>query len=133
MGKVLIIDDDDAFLRLLEGHIHSRYPMLDVVTCRNPVEALRLVTENPELLLVDLEMPLLDGGKVVQFAVDAGIDRRRIIILSSRDAEYLHDRFPLGTCLAVMNKYEAGQKAVLDMVLSSLEKKSTQNQNQVNT
>lgn len=131
MGKILIIDDDEAFLRLLATHIQNRYPMLEVVTCRNPVEALRLVAENPELLLVDLEMPQLDGGKIVQFAVDAGIDRKRIIILSSRDADYLHERFPLGTCLAVMNKYEAAQKAVLDMVLSSLEKKSVQNQNRM--
>lgn len=126
MGKILIVDDDDSFLRLFGTQIQNRYPTLQVVTCRNPVEALRLLNEKPELLLVDLEMPLLDGSKIVQFAVDCGFDRRRIIILSSRDADYLHERFPLGTCLAVMNKYESGQQAVLDMVLSSLEKKTQQ-------
>lgn len=54
------------------------------------------------------------------------MDRNRIIVLSSRDVDYLHQHFPLGTCLAVMNKYEAGQKAVLDMVLGSLQRKTSE-------
>jgi CheY-like chemotaxis protein len=123
VGKVLIIDDDHSFLKLLSGYIAESYPNLEVETCQDPVVALRKVLENPELLLVDLEMPSFDGGKVIKYAVEAGYDRRRIILLSSRDAEYLHERFPLGTCLAVMNKHEAGQRAVLDMVLSALQKK----------
>ncbi|MRR07790.1 MAG: histidine kinase, partial [Deltaproteobacteria bacterium] len=39
--------------------------------------------------------------------------------------DFLHEQFPLGTCLAVMNKYEARQKAVLDMVFSSLQRKAS--------
>jgi hypothetical protein len=30
----------------------------------------------------------------------------------------------MGTCLAVLNKYEAKQKAVLDMIFNSLSKKA---------
>ena len=63
-------------------------------------------------------------GNVLARMKDKGIDKSRIIILSGRDAEYLHKRFPMGRCLAVLNKHEARQKAVLDMVFDALQKKS---------
>jgi hypothetical protein len=72
---------------------------------------------------VDLEMPKLDGTKIFKYATDAGIDKNRIVILSGREADYLHEKFPMGTCLAVLNKYEARQKSVLDMIFSSLQEK----------
>lgn len=124
MGKILIIDDDANFLKILCRYIREYYPLLHVETCTNPVQALAVIREKDlDLLLVDLEMPTLDGAKIFKFATDSGIDKNRIVILSGRDADYLHEHFPLGTCLAVLNKYEARQKTVLDMIFSSLQKK----------
>jgi CheY-like chemotaxis protein len=80
--------------------------------------------EAPQLLLVDLEMPALDGAKVFRYATEAGMDKNRIVIISGRESDYLHEHFPLGTCLAVLNKYEVRQKAVLDMIFNSLEQKA---------
>ena len=77
-----------------------------------------------DLLLVDLEMPALDGTKIFSFAVSIGMDKNRIVILSGRDSDYLHEQFPMGTCLAVLNKYEVKQKAVLDMIFSSMQRKA---------
>jgi hypothetical protein len=51
------------------------------------------------------------------------VSKNRIIILSGRDADYLHERFPMGSCLAVLNKLEAQQENALDMIFSSLEQK----------
>ena len=91
----------------------------------NPVKALNAIREKIiDLLLVDLEMPMLDGAKIFKYATEAGIDKNRIVILSGRDADYLHEHFPMGTCLAVLNKYEAKQKAVLDMIFSSMQRKA---------
>ena len=45
------------------------------------------------------------------------------VILSGRDADYLHQCFPMGSCLAVLNKYETRQRAVLDMVFGALQRK----------
>jgi hypothetical protein len=75
-------------------------------------------------VLIDLEMPALDGMKIFRYALGAGVDKNRIVILSGRDADYLHEHFPMGTCLAVLNKFEAKQKAVLDMIFSSLQRKA---------
>jgi CheY-like chemotaxis protein len=123
--KILIIDDDEAFLKLLSGYICQYYPLLQVETCTNPIKGLATIRHGGfDLLLVDMEMPTLDGAKIFKYATEAGIDKNRIVILSGRDADYLHEHFPLGTCLAVLNKYEAKQKAVLDMIFTSLQRKA---------
>jgi CheY-like chemotaxis protein len=123
MGKILLIDDDAAFLRLLEEYVEERYPGLHVLTCNDPIKCLVSITDDLDLLLLDLEMPGIDGAKVLSYAVSKGLNKNRIIILSGRDAEYLHKRFPMGSCLAVLNKYEGKQRDVLDMIFNSLQKK----------
>ncbi len=120
MGKVLLIDDDTAFLTLLEKYVARRYPGLTILTCDDSIKCLAAITEDLDLLLVDLEMPGLDGSKILAYAVSRGVSKNRIIILSGYDADYLHDRFPMGSCLAVLNKYEIQQENVLDMIFSSL-------------
>lgn len=124
MGKILIIDDNQAFLDYLADYIREFYPRLQVETCTDPFKGLAAIRNSDvDLLLVDMEMPRLDGTKVFRYATEAGIDKNRIVIISGREADYLHEHFPLGTCLAVLNKYETRQKAVLDMIFSSLERK----------
>jgi CheY-like chemotaxis protein len=124
MKKILLIDDNAAFLKLLEEYVEERYPGLKVTTCNDPIKCLGNITVDLDLLLVDLEMPGLDGSKILSYAVSRGVNKNRIVILSGRDAEYLHDRFPMGSCLAVLNKFEGKQRDVLDMIFNSLQQKS---------
>ncbi len=123
MQKVLMIDDDQLFLDYIEDYVHARYPALEFTTCLDPIRGLAAIHDELALLLLDLEMPGLDGRKMLGYAVAKGVGRNRIIILSGRDAEYLHKQFPMGSCLAVLNKHEMRQKAVLDMIFSSLHEK----------
>ena len=124
MNKVLIIDDDPGFTSLLESYIHDICPLLKVEICNNPVAALSLIMKGDnELILIDLEMPALDGMKVYKYATDAGVQKSRIVILSARDPNYLREFFPMGSCLAVLNKFEAKQKEVLGMILKSIQSK----------
>ncbi len=125
MGRILLIDDDPAFTRFLGDYILENYPLLQVDIRNNPVAALQSIkTGGYDLMLIDLEMPAMDGLKLLKFAVETGMDKNRIVILSGRDADFLHALCPMGTCLAVLNKFEARQKAVLDMVFSSLNRKA---------
>jgi CheY-like chemotaxis protein len=127
MGKILIIDDDAVFSSFLASYIRENYPLLQAEICTDPLKSLKAVKLGGlDLLLIDLEMPRLDGSKIFRYATESGFDKNRIVILSGREAEYLHEHFPLGTCLAVLNKYEAKQKAVLDMIFTSLQKKAKQ-------
>jgi len=125
MGRILLIDDDKAFSGFLASYIRDSFPLLRVEICNNPVAALqRIKAGGYDLMLIDLEMPSLDGMKLLSFATQAGMDKNRIVILSGRDANFLHELCPMGMCLAVLNKFEARQKAVLDMIFSSLQKKA---------
>lgn len=125
MGKILLIDDDIAFTRFLREYIAEKYPLLVVDICNNPLEALAAIRRAPyDLILIDFEMPTMDGRKLMNFAVQSGIEKRWIVILSSRDADFLHEQCPMGSCLAVLNKTEVRQRAVLDMIFSSLSEKA---------
>ncbi len=127
MGKILLIDDDPAFTRILGDYIDENYPLLAVVSCNNPLEALSTIKRQTyDLILIDFEMPTLDGRKIMQFAIQSGVSKSRIVILSSRDADFLHEQCPMGSCLAVLNKHEVKQKAVLDMIFKSLNQKAQQ-------
>jgi CheY-like chemotaxis protein len=127
MGKILLIDDDPAFTRILSEYIDEQYPLLEVETCNNALEALTAIKRNPyDLILIDFEMPTLDGRKIMQFAVQSGVSKNRIVILSSRDEDFLHEQCPMGSCLAVLNKHEVKQKAVLDMMFNALNQKAGQ-------
>ncbi len=125
MRRILLIDDDPAFTRFLAAYIAENFPLLQVETYNNPKTALHFIMAGGyDLMIIDLEMPDMDGLKLLRFAVSAGMDKNRIVILSGRDADFLHDICPMGTCLAVLNKFEARQKSVLDMVFNSLNRKA---------
>ena len=120
-----MIDDDRAFTEFLAGYIHNAYPLLQVDICNSPVTALNsILAGGYDLLLIDLEMPAMDGLKLLSFATRSGMDKNRVVIISGRDADFLHELCPMGTCLAVLNKFEARQKTVLDMIFISLSRKT---------
>lgn len=124
MKKILIIDDDRLFLEYLSDYVRDRYPNLEILAYDKALQGLAQINADLDLLLLDLEMPDMDGSKLLAYAAEKGLDRRRIIILSGRDADYLHKCFPMGQCLAVLNKHDARQKAVLDMIFNALQKKA---------
>ncbi|MDH3997580.1 MAG: response regulator [Desulfuromonadales bacterium] len=126
MKKILIIDDDRLFLDTLSGYVRAHYPSLEVQTCDNPITGLASINADLDLLLLDLEMPEIDGAKLLSYATEKGLDKSHIIILSGRDADYLHQCFSMGQCLAVLNKHEVRQKAVLDMIFGALQDKDAQ-------
>jgi DNA-binding response OmpR family regulator len=124
MSSILIIDDDKSFLNFIKKYVNKHFPNLELTVCVDPVQGLAAISADLDLMLLDLEMPGFDGGKLLSYAIEKGLSKNRIIILSGRDADYLHKRFPMGSCLAVLNKHEVRQKNVLDMIFKSLEEKA---------
>lgn len=58
--KVLIVDDDQAFLSILSERMRNRD--MDVTTTASPVEALRIVEgESFDAIILDLMMPEMGG------------------------------------------------------------------------
>ncbi|MEE8666563.1 MAG: response regulator transcription factor [Bifidobacterium mongoliense] len=63
--KILIADDDPQFLKALRITLHSQG--YGIVTARDGVECMRVaIAEHPDMLIVDLGMPNMDGMKVIE-------------------------------------------------------------------
>ena len=123
MQKIVIIDDDQYFLDFFTDYVRANFPFLEITSFNDPIKSLPAINSSIDLLLIDLEMPGLDGTKLLNYACEQGIEKGKIIILSGREADYLHEIIPMGKCLAVLNKHEARQKEVLDMIIGALRKK----------
>jgi DNA-binding NarL/FixJ family response regulator len=121
MKRVLIVDDHAIFCEHWKAFLERRFPgAVQVETYTDPFAALRALSPDIALLMLDLQMPGLDGKKVLEFAAAKGVDRRRVVITSASHADHLHEIFPAGDCLAVINKEEPAQQAVFLMILDSL-------------
>ena len=119
--RIVIVDDSPAYCDLWSNFIGEDYPDLgSVETYGHPYEALPKIDADIDLLIVDLEMPGMDGKKFVDFARQKGLAARRIIITSSHSADELHQRFRIGETIAVIQKTEAKQQEAFLMILDSV-------------
>jgi two-component system, NarL family, nitrate/nitrite response regulator NarL len=60
--RVLVAEDDEAFLDALEAVLHADGAFAVVGRARNGQEAVALAEElRPDLVVMDIEMPVLDG------------------------------------------------------------------------
>lgn len=99
--KILVVDDDpdilDAVSMILESRGYS------VVTARDGVEGLaNLKAENPDILILDLMMPKMDGFAVCKELQDPRWAKYRsipILILTSVREEASRRRYELETGL----------------------------------
>lgn len=122
--RVVIVDDSVAFCDLWENILEERYGgSAAVETYRHPYEALPRIDGTIDLLIVDLEMPGMDGQKFVEYARSRGVSSRRILVTSSHPAEELHQRFRIGDTIAVINKTEPSQQEAFLMILDSVMRK----------
>ncbi len=121
MKRVVVVDDSPAFCDLWARFIAERYPAVaKVETYAHPYDALPKIDASIDLLIVDLEMPGLDGQKFVEYARQKGLAGKRIIVTSSHSAEELHERFRIGETIAVINKSDPKQQEAFRMILDSV-------------
>lgn len=122
--RVVIVDDSAAFCDLWTNILEERYgEKVAVETYRHPYDALPKIDATIDLLIVDLEMPGMDGQKFVHYAREKGLPPRRILVTSSHTADELHKRFRIGETIAVLNKTEAKQQEAFLMILDSVMRK----------
>lgn len=62
MNKLLIVDDDRDLLKMLKSYFEIKKYM--VTTAENGVEALKKIESAPDLILLDVNMPQVDGMEV---------------------------------------------------------------------
>lgn len=121
MKRVVIVDDSASYCDLWSNFMQERYAdVAQVETYSHPYDALPKIDDSIDLLIVDLEMPGMDGKKFVDYARQKGLSPRRIVVTSSHSADELHQRFRIGEIIAVINKTEAKQQEAFLMILDSI-------------
>ena len=122
--RIVVVDDSAAFCDLWSKFIRSRYAgAVTVETYAHPYDALPKIDAEIDLLIVDLEMPGMDGRKFVDYARQKGLPARRIVVTSAHSADELHERFRLGEAIAVINKTDPKQQEAFLMILDSVLKR----------
>lgn len=122
--RIVLVDDSPLYGEAWRAVFASRYGERVVFEAyQDPLKALPRFGPDVDLLLLDLEMPILDGRKLAEMARQRGVVCGRIVILSGRDADELHAMFPRDSCLAVINKTEPQQQNGFLMILDSIVKR----------
>ena len=84
--KVLIVDDTEFYQKAYQNKLLSAGYITSVAN--NGVEALKaLMTDKPDLILLDLMMPIMDGFKVLQTVkANPNIQNIPVIVFSAKGA-----------------------------------------------
>ena len=119
--RVLVVDDSKLQCAVWRRLLEERYgDKITVETYTDPAEAVLGMAPDIHLLLLDWEMPEMDGKEVLEAARETGVNLKRVIITSGHPAERLHEEFDDSGCLAVIEKVEPEQQAAFLMILDSI-------------
>jgi DNA-binding response OmpR family regulator len=88
MGKILIVEDDNVIADGMARHLAAA-GLDPIVVGRGELGLARLRFENPDVCVLDLMLPELDGWKLIETARSEGIGTP-IVVVSARGTE--HDR-----------------------------------------
>ena len=123
--RAVVIDDSAFQCAALRQLLAARYgERVRVETYVDPVQSLEHLDASVGLLLLDWEMPGLDGEAVLEEARRRGVDLKRVIVRSAHHADALHARFDGRGCLCVIEKGEAEQQAAFLMILDGIVRRS---------
>jgi len=89
MQKILIVDDNILFRRLLRETLHSQFPSLILSEAKDAEEAMHMVlTFQPDVIFMDIQLPDGNGLKLTRLIKDLITDVKVIILTSYDQPEY---------------------------------------------
>lgn len=82
--KILVVDDSGAMLRNVKGWLEDHY---QVILANSGAMAIKyLATDRPDLVLLDYEMPIIDGKQVLEMIrAEKEFSDMPVIFLTSKD------------------------------------------------
>lgn len=88
--KVLIVEDDKDFSWLLKTNFENQG--LDLVYAVDGQEGLDMAQkEKPDLMIVDILLPKIDGIEMVRRIKEQGVQSQIIFLTNFKDAEHVGD------------------------------------------
>jgi CheY-like chemotaxis protein len=81
--SVLLVDDDEAYLRSFKKSLHRTDRTLDLHTCTSGYDALIFIgARHPNVVILDIFMPGLDGVEVCQ-RIKANPDTQDVMVIAN--------------------------------------------------
>ena len=94
-ATVLVIDDNEVNLRLMRAYLQAE--PYQVVSCNDPQEAVdRIEREPPDLVLLDLMMPVLDGFDVLEILKEYAPQIPVLVVTGVNDRDQMLRALALG-------------------------------------
>lgn len=112
MKRILIIDDH-PMIRGTVSDVLRADPELEIIgECGDGEDGLKMViSENPDLLILDLDLPRLDGLSMIR-RIRATTDKVRILVLSAKPEQFMAGH----TRLAGANGYVGKGREIGELV-----------------
>jgi len=134
-AKILIVDDESANVRLLEKLLQSK-GYSNIICSQDPVQALPLYQQhNSDLILLDLDMPVLDGyGVMDQLNQLPQNNLPAILVLTAQHAQSYRQRaLDNGARDYVTKPFDANEllSRVRNMLEVQIAHKYMRNQNEI--
>lgn len=109
--QILLVDDDITSLDIVSYVFEERGFMVN--RCADGSSALKFVAEHtPDLILIDLRMPGIDGVETVVRMRGSGVDTIPIVAFTAVDDPELHERAIEAGCNEVLTKPCASERLV---------------------
>ncbi len=84
--KILLVDDEPDIVEFLQYNLKQED--FDVITAYDGKEALAKINEKPDLIILDIMMPVLDGYEVCKrIRATSGFEQTPIIFLTAKSGE----------------------------------------------
>ncbi|MDB6127606.1 MAG: response regulator receiver protein [Verrucomicrobia bacterium] len=95
-GKILLVDDE-AHIRKFVGLILKPFSNGEILEAANGEEAIAIYQrENPDLVLLDVNMPIMDGMETLRALKKIDLDCRVIMLTSLANRKSVEDALALG-------------------------------------
>lgn len=121
--KLLVADDEDIIRKGIAKYIILHTERFIVYEAKNGQEAIDLLVKyQPDIMLLDVQMPLKDGIEVMQAAKNAGLDPVIIILSGYDEFKYAQQAIRYGAKEYLLKPLRASDiLECLDKMISILE------------
>ena len=128
--RTVIVDDEPLSRELLQEFLADEEAFQVVAECGNGFDAVKAVSEHdPDLLLLDIQMPKLDGFEVLDL-----LDRSPIVVFITAHDEYALRAFEVHALDYLLKPFSAERfRSVMQRVRDRIENSSPQTLDKVRT